>query len=177
MKTTLLTLVLFIMLSLRADAQVFGTNCPTMEQQQAAYNQKIASSITVTNTYSQQLQTYYQQLATYWQQKHKDNQQIAKDAQQKAKDAQQLAKDAQQAATDQALADRLAAMQVPAGEYDEVLSFIEAIFPLLGSCDVELKKELVRIHTNRSGGGDATNPGGGGNLSGFDNPHMVRMSK
>lgn len=31
--------------------------------------------------------------------------------------------------------------------------------------------KVKKTHTNRSGGSDGTNPGGGGNLNGYDNPH------
>lgn len=153
---------------------VFGqvmTPCLTMEETQAAYNRSLASKVIVTNTASQQLQCHYSQLGTYWQQLHKTNQQNAKDIQQKNKDIQQAAKDAQQIASDLALAERLAALQLPTLKYDELVAFIEVLMPLLGTCSTEVKNELVRIHTNRSGHADGTSPGGQThNIAGFDNP-------
>lgn len=173
MKQLKLVMLMMVMFAGVSFGQVFGTNCPTLEEQQAAYNRKLAAGIVVVNTSSQQLQCHYNQLATYWQQLHTSNQQKAKDEQQKNKDIQQVQKDQQQLASDKALAIREAELLDPSYGYDELNLFIEAILPLLGSCDENLKTELNRIHTNRSGGGDLTNPGGGGNLNGFDNPHMV----
>ena len=157
--------------ALSAYAQV-NTPCLTMEQTNAQNAQYKANCIVVRDTASQQMQCYWQQLATYWQQLHKDNQQKAKDLQQIAKDKQQMEKDKQQIETDLVLAERAEALNL-GGTYDELLAFIEVIFPYLGTCDENLKKELTRIHTNRSGGGDGSNPGGGGNINGFDNPHHV----
>lgn len=91
MKKYLVLSMILSMFVLSSQAQVM-TVC-TPEQLQAQANQKLAASVQVTNTATQQLQTYYQQLATYYQQLDKTNQQIAKDAQQVAKDAQQIAKD------------------------------------------------------------------------------------
>lgn len=154
--------------------QVFGVNCPTLAQQQAAYNQSLANKIVVINTSTQQLQTYYQQLATYYQQLDKTNQQLAKDQQQRQKDIQQAQKDEQQIAADNVLAERLAALQLPTQKYDELVAFIEVLMPLLGQCSTEVKLELVRIHTNRSGQADGTNPGGQThNINGFDNPGWI----
>lgn len=161
MKTTMISLVLLITLTISSYGQVFVTNCPTIEQQQAAYNRSKANAIVVTNTYTQQLQTYYAQLATYYQQLDKDNQQKAKDAQQIDKDIQQLAKDQQQAAFSYSLP-----------VCDELDQFLVVVTPLLGTVPCEsIREEFIRIHANRSGGGDGTNPGGHGNINGFDNPH------
>lgn len=175
MKQLKLVMLMMVMFAGVSFGQVFGTNCPTLEEQQAAYNRKLAAGIVVVNTSSQQLQCHYNQLATYWQQRDTANQQAAKDLQQKNKDLQQIQKDEQQKATDKALTLRMVELEnIDSEGYDEVKLFIEAVLPLLGSCDAQLKEELNRIHTNRSGGGDLTNPGGGGNLRGFDNPHKVR---
>ncbi len=147
--------------------------CLTMEQSQAKYNQDMANKIAVVNTSTQQTQCYYQQLATYWQQRDKDNQQKAKDLQQIAKDKQQMDKDAQQMAYDKVLAERAANLNsvTPGTGYDEVLVFIEAITPYVGTCSPTLMNELKIIHTNRSGQADGTNPGGQThNIRGFDNP-------
>lgn len=91
MKKYLVLSMILSMFVLSSQAQVM-TVC-TPEQLAATNNQKLAASIVVTNTATQQLQTYYQQLATYYQQLDKTNQQLAKDAQQIAKDIQQVAKD------------------------------------------------------------------------------------
>lgn len=175
MKTKLM-LVLMMVFTLSAYAQV-NVPCLTMEQTNAQNAQYKANAIVVRDTASQQLQCHYQQLATYWQQLHKDNQQKAKDIQQIAKDKQQIAKDIQQIEADYILAERAAALNL-GGTYDELLAFIEIIFPYLGSCDESLKKELTRIHTNRSGQNDGTNPGGQtGNINGFDNPGYIIKNK
>lgn len=171
LKLVILMTVLFAGVSF---GQVFGTNCPTMEEQQAAYNRKLAAGIVVVNTSSQQLQCHYNQLATYWQQLHKDNQQRAKDAQQIAKDIQQAAKDKQQIETDAVLAEKIEALNASGTSYDELLAFIEVLLPKLGTCDADLKLELNRIHTNRSGHADGTSPGGQThNINGFDNPGFL----
>jgi hypothetical protein len=133
-------------------------------------NEQLAASIKVVSVATQQQQTYYQQLATYWQQIDKDNQQKAKDAQQLAKDQQQAAKDAQQIAYDKVLAERTAALNTCGTRYDELLTFIEAIYPYVPDTS-PIKVELYKIHTNRSGQADGTNPGGQThNINGFDNP-------
>lgn len=166
----LMIAVLVSLFALGANAQV-NVPCLTMEQAQAKYNQDMAAKIVVINTQTQQLQTYYQQLATYWQQKDKDNQQKAKDIQQAAKDAQQKAKDAQQLETDRTLAERAACLNTAGSGYDETLRFIEVILPYVGDCSPVLKEDLKKIHTNRSGQADGTNPGGQTqNIRGFDNP-------
>lgn len=169
MKKILLTLALSLTLIGSVNAQAVAA-CLTMEQQQEAYNKKKACEIAVVNTSSQQLQTYYWQLGTYWQQLHKDNQQKAKDIQQIAKDAQQVGKDLQQIATDKMLADKMSALNYDGVKYDELDAFLQILIPLLGNCNNALKEELTKTHINRSGGGDATNPGGGGNFNGFQNP-------
>lgn len=175
MKQKIMLIVLMVFGLMQSGYSQVLTACLTMEQSQAKYNQDKANAIVVRDTASQQLQCHHQQLATYWNQVHKDNQQKAKDAQQIAKDIQQFQKDEQQKASDKGLTLRLVELQnLSSPGYDEVKLFIEAVLPLLGSCDELLKLDLKRVHTNRSGGGDLTNPGGGGNLRGFDNPHMVR---
>lgn len=161
-----------------SEAQVM-TACLTMEQTQAKYNQDKANAIVVVNTSTQQMQCYHQQLATYWQQKHKENQQIAKDIQQVAKDKQQLEKDAQQVATDRVLAERAACLNTIGSTYDEVVCLIEVILPQIPDTCTDpkvktLKEDLKKVHTNRSGHADGTNPGGQTqNLNGFLNPHYV----
>lgn len=173
MKKTLLSLVLLFGLAVNASAQGIAA-CLTMEQQQAAYNRSLAAKIIVTSTYTQQLQCHYNQLATYWQQTHTFNQQKAKDEQQRSKDLQQAQKDAQQIAADSALAARLAALEDPTQQYDELLAFIEVLMPMLGDCSTDVKNELARIHHNRSGHMDGTNPGGQThNINGFDNPGFI----
>lgn len=173
MKTNIM-LVMFVsvvVFSVGAEAQVM-TPCLTMEQTNAKHNQDKANAIAVRDTSSQQLQCYYQQLATYWQQRHKDNQQIAKDIQQAAKDKQQKDKDAQQVATDAVLAERAACLNTHTTNtgYDEVVAFIEVILPYIPET-CEIKTDLKKIHTNRSGHADGTNPGGQTqNIRGFDNP-------
>jgi hypothetical protein len=149
-----------------------------MEQTNAQYNQNLANKVVVVNTATQQQQCYYQQLATYWQQKDKDNQQKAKDLQQLAKDQQQKDKDAQQIAYDKVLAERAACLNTVNSGYDEVVAFIEVILPQIPDTCADpkvktLKEDLKKVHTNRSGGGDGTNPGGHGNINGFDNPGYV----
>lgn len=169
MKMTLIAAIMFIGGLVQGQVMV---PCLTMEQTNAQYNQQKANSIVVVNTSSQQLQCYYQQLATYWNQVHKDNQQKAKDIQQIAKDAQQVAKDLQQIQTDRILAEKLKALNECGCDYDEVVKLIEVIIPLLPECPV--KEELKKVHTNRSGHADGTNPGGQtSNLNGFLNPGFL----
>lgn len=170
---TVIMLVLMSVLTVHAQVMV---PCLTMEETNAQHNQAKANAVVVKCTYTQQLQCHYQQLATYWQQKHKDNQQKAKDLQQIAKDKQQADKDAQQIATDLVLAEKIACLNTPNTGYDELLAFLEVIMPYL-NCTPDLQKELKRIHTNRSGGGDSTNPGGQGNIRGFDNPAWTIINK
>lgn len=180
-KYTLTLSIMMVLFAQVVSAQVFGVNCPTLEEQQAAYNRKLAAGIVVINTSTQQLQCHYSQLATYYQQLHKDNQQKAKDIQQIAKDAQQVAKDKQQMEKDAQLyewegilSEKATALNVSTEKFDELKVFLEVIIPRLGDCTPELKKELTRIHTNRSGHMDGTNPGGQDqNINGFDNPHHV----
>lgn len=162
----LLSMLSVLALTMSVYGQGFGTDCPTLEQQQAAYNRSKAASITVVNTQTQQLQCYYQQLATYYQQLDKDNQQ-------KAKDAQQIAKDIQQINTDKQLAERTKCLNTCGTKYDELTAFINVILPKLGECNLVLKEDLKKIHTNRSGGGDLTNPGSHGNILGFSNPGFI----
>lgn len=166
-------LVLLMIVSQSVFGQVMnGANCPTMEMQQANYNQKMASGIVVVNTASQQLQCYYQQLATYWQQLDKTNQQLAKDRQQVEKDKQQVSKDLQQIQTDRILAEKMKALNECGCDYDEVVKFIEVIVPLLPECSI--KEEIKKVHTNRSGHADGTSPGGQTqNLNGFLNPGFL----
>lgn len=163
MKKMLLTLLL-------VSLSIFGVAyepCPTLEQQQAAYNRSKAAAIVVRDTYTQQLQCHYNQLATYYQQLDKDNQQ-------KAKDIQQIAKDAQQIAYDKQLIERALALdQRDAQHVDcDVQHFID-LLPSIddGTCTRERLIEEIRRHLNHSGGADDTNPGGGGNDSGFLNPN------
>lgn len=171
MKALLAMTVLAFVVSV-SSAQVM-TPCLTMEQTNAKHNQDKANAIVVRDTASQQLQCYYQQLATYWQQKHKDNQQIAKDIQQLAKDKQQLEKDAQQVAADKVLAERAACLNTTGYAYDELVAFIEVILPYIPDTN-PVKADLKKIHTNRSGHADGTNPGGQTqNIRGFDNPGFV----
>lgn len=212
MKVSIIT-ALVVLFALSSHGQVFGTNCPTYEQQQAEYNRKLAAGIVVTNTTTQQQQTYYQQLATYYQQVDKDNQQKAKDAQQMAKDQQQAATDAQQKATaiqQAATAAQLAQQQqqvqqvlpdpnpwiadgyggwkkIQCGEVwlcdcngnitVEGIPLDDAL-RIKGMCAYVSNQDYVQAKAdykaNRSGGGDGTNPGGGGNVRGFINPHNVK---
>lgn len=161
-----------------SEAQVM-TVC-TPEQIAATNYRKQASAIVVRDTASQQLQTYYAQLATYYQQLDKDNQQKSKDIQQAAKDQQQIGKDAQQWECDKVLHAREAALNVEGENYDEVKAFIDCLIPILDQCGsnekvLSLKVEVKRIHTNRSGQADGTNPGGQThNINGFDNPGFLR---
>lgn len=175
MKTLVLSLVAVLIIAGNVSAQVFGTNCPTLEQQQAAYNRSKAAQIVVRDTASQQLQCYYQQLATYYQQLDKDNQQKAKDLQQIAKDKQQVAKDLQQIETDRLLCEKLQIINDPTQCFDELDEFLCTIIPLIPDSCKEVKDEFKRIHTNRSGQADGTNPGGQThNINGFDNPAYIR---
>lgn len=163
MNKLLLSLTLALVTSV--NAQVFGTDCPTIEQQQEAYNKKKAQAIAVKDTYTQQLQCHYWQLGVYFQQLDKTNQQKAKDEQQAQKDIQQAQKDAQQVARDA----QLNAWVID----DELTRFLDVVIPLMEnmSCH-DIKEEFLRIHTNRSGHADGTNPGGQThNINGFDNPH------
>lgn len=153
-----------------ASLSIFGwayEPCPTLEQQQAAYNRSKAAAIVVVNTSTQQLQCHYNQLATYYQQLDKDNQQ-------KAKDIQQIAKDAQQIAYDKQLIERALALDQRDAEHEEcdVQHFVD-IIPSIddGTCTRERLIEEIRRHINHSGGADGTNPGGGGNENGYENPH------
>lgn len=141
--------------------------CPTLEQQQEAYNRKKAAEIYVRDTYTQQLQCHYNQLATYYQQLDKDNQQKAKDIQQIAKDAQQIAYDKQ--LIERALAlDQREATHVDC-DVQHLIELLETIQP--GECTCEILIEEIRRHINHSGGADDTNPGGGGNEDGYLNPN------
>lgn len=165
-------MVLVFAISSYADVQIM-TVC-TPEQLKAVENRRLAASVSVVNTQTQQLQCYYQQLATYWQQIDKDNQQKAKDLQQIAKDKQQIETEARQIATDKVLAERAACLNTVGSGYDEVLALIEVILPYVGDCSITLRNELKAIHYNRSGHMDGTNPGGQThNIRGFDNPGFV----
>lgn len=210
MKRSIITSLVLIVFTLVSYGQVM-TVC-TPEQLKAAENRRLASTITVINTATQQQQCYYSQLATYWQQVDKDNQQKAKDAQQIAKDAQQVAQDRALAEKEAALAAREAACQtvqpVPEPEVHPWLpdgcggfkktvrgelwthssagTFIdgiplEAALRMKGEAAcmadddyVAYKKEWKAQHTNHSGGGDGTNPGGHGNTNGFLNPNNAK---
>ncbi len=174
MKKTLITAVLaLVMVTVNyGQTGAFATNCPTMEQQQAAYNQSKANGIVVRDTYTQQLQCYYQQLATYWQQKDKDNQQKAKDIQQIAKDKQQIEKEIQLIAWETDLKAREATLVACNVEVYNLKLLIEQLKLLLVNDDCECEvTQRIRDHINHSGGADGTNPGGGGNDDGYLNPH------
>lgn len=164
-------LVLVFTVSSYGQTQIM-TVC-TPEQLKAVENRRLAASVSVVNTQTQQLQCYYQQLATYWQQVDKDNQQKAKDLQQIAKDKQQLETDARQVATDKVLAERAACLNTQGSGYDEVVAFIECLLPYIPD-NCSAKAEMKIIHYNRSGHADGTNPGGQTrNIRGFDNPGYV----
>lgn len=173
MKTLVTSLVIVIGLCINASAQVFGTNCPTLEQQQAAYNRSKANAIVVRDTASQQLQCYYAQLATYYQQLDKDNQQKAKDAQQVAKDAQQVAKDLQQIQTDKLLCDKIKALEDPTQCFDELDEFICTVIPLIPDVCKDIRDECKRIHNARCGKQEQVDPHQC-NVKGFDNACVVR---
>lgn len=171
MKTTLMTVMLMLALvsvNYGQGTGAFGADCPTIEQQQAAYNQSKASAIVVRDTASQQLQCYYQQLATYYQQLHKTNQQVAKDAQQIAKDQQQIGKDAQQVAADAAqkakeleLAAREAKLKDCEEECNLMYVFCYELKLIIEKPDCQDKQvsDHVKLHINHSGLHDNTNPG------------------
>lgn len=181
-------------------AQSVLSACLTMEQTQAKYNQDKANSIVVVNTATQQQQCYYQQLATYYQQLDKDNQQKAKDLQQIEKDKQQIAADLALKAREKAMAEATAACTVEdlnpwvsdgCGGFKRTLCGeqwtcingvtkidgipLEAWLRIKGVCAALCQQEhetfKKEYKTNHSGGGDGTNPGGGGNLNGFLNPN------
>ena len=150
----------------------FGSDCPTLAQQQAQYNASLnqtkANGIVVRDTASQQLQCYYQQLATYYQQLYKTLQQDAKTVQQLAKDKQQLDKDAQQVAADaaqKAKALELAAREAKLADCEEechdMYTFcyeLKLIIEKTGCTEHEVS-EHVKLHINHSGQADGTNPG------------------
>lgn len=150
----------------------FASDCPTIEQQQAAYNQSKANGIVVINTSTQQLQCHYQQLARYYQQLHKDNQQKAKDIQQIGKDKQQIEKEAQLVAWESDLKARELVFSGCGTELYNLKLLIEQLKLIINEddCECEVSRK-IRDHINRSGGGDSSNPGGGGNDNGFDNPN------
>lgn len=167
-------LSMFVMMFVMVVGVSAQSPCLTMEQTQAQYNQWKANGIVAKDTYTQQLQCHYQQLAVYWNQVHKDKQQAQKTEQQLQKDIQQRQKDEQQIAADAVLAERLAALQIPTQKYDELVAFIEVLLPLLGTHCIDVSKELVRIHRNRSGHADGTSPGGQThNINGFENPGYI----
>lgn len=200
MKTSILVSLLLVGLMMPTRAQSVLSACLTMEQTQAKYNQDKANSIIVVNTATQQQQCYYQQLATYYQQLDKDNQQKAKDAQQIAKDQQQLAADAALKLREKALADTVASCTTEdlnpwvsdgCGGYKKTLCGelwtcvngntmvdgipLEAYLRIKGVCAALCQQEhetfKKEYKINHSGGGDGTNPGGGGNSNGFFNPN------
>lgn len=181
MKTYIMAVMVLLTASVYGQGTgAFATDCPTIEQQQAAYNLSKAAGIVVRDTYTQQLQCHYQQLGTYFQQLHKTNQQIAKDIQQIAKDKQQIAKDAQQVATDAAqkakaleLAAREAIVKNNEEECNDMYVFCNELKVIIEKPDCADKEvsDHVKSKINHSGGGDSTNPGGGGNENGFFNPH------
>lgn len=172
MKTTLTTLMALLFAVTINYGQVFAANCPTIEEQQAAYNQQKANGIVVRDTYTQQLQCHYQQLARYYQQLHKDNQQKAKDIQQIAKDKQQIEKEAQLIAWEMNLKARESSLVDCNAELYNLKLLVEQLKLIINEdeCECEVSRR-IRDHINRSGGGDGTNPGGGGNEDGFDNPN------
>lgn len=173
MKTTLTTLMaLLFAVTINYGQGAFATNCPTIEQQQAEYNKQKACAIVVRDTYTQQLQCHYWQLGTYYQQLDKDNQQKAKDIQQIAKDKQQIEKEAQLIAWEANLKSRETALVGCGTELYNLRLLVEELRLIVNEddCDCEASRR-IRDHINRSGGGDGTNPGGGGNDNGFDNPN------
>lgn len=171
---TALTLVMALLFAVTVNGQTgaFASDCPTIEQQQAEYNKNKAIAIVVRDTYTQQLQCHYWQLGTYYQQLDKDNQQKAKDIQQIAKDKQQIAKEAQLIAWENDLKAREAALVACNAEVYNLKLLIEQLKLIINEDDCECEvSQRIRDHINRSGGGDGTNPGGGGNDDGYLNPH------
>lgn len=167
MKKLIITSLFVTLFVSFAYTQAFNVGCPTIEQQQAAYNRSKAAQITVRDTSSQQLQCHYNQLATYYQQLDKDNQQKAKDAQQIAKDIQQIAEDKRLIALALSLAEREAS--IVECDVQHLIDLIPEIED--GTCSDERIIEEIRRHHNHSGGGDGTNPGDHGNEDGYLNPH------
>lgn len=183
MKTTLTTLVMAILLTVsvsHGQTGAFASDCPTIEQQQAAYNQSKANGIVVINTSTQQIQCYYQQLATYWNQLHKTKQQADKDAQQIAKDQQQIGKDKQQVERDAYLGKwqlELTAREAIIKENEEECTDIRVFCNELKliiekpGTDKELS-DHCKLRVNHSGQADGTNPGGTTqDNGGILNPH------
>lgn len=176
MKTTLMTaLVMLALVSVNYGQGAFASDCPTIEQQQAAYNQHKANGIAVRDTYTQQLQCHYQQLATYYQQLHKDIQQKAKDAQQIAKDQQQVAKEAQLIAWetriktwDIELKAREAQIKECEEECKDMYNFCNELKIIIENPDCNDKKlaDHCKLKINHSGQADGTNPGGTTNNNG-----------
>lgn len=160
-------MALLFVATVNAQTGGFGTNCPTIEEQQAAYNQSKANSIVVINTSTQQLQCHYQQLARYYQQLHKDNQQKAKDIQQIAKDKQQIEKEAQLIAWENDLKAREAALVACNTELYNLKLLVEQLKLIINEddCDCEVSQR-IREHINHSGQHDGTNPGGTTNDNG-----------
>lgn len=213
MKKSLVITVLTMLVSL--GYANFAKDCPTLEQQQAAYNAKLAAGVKVSNSSSQQLQCHYQQLAKHYQQLDKDNQQKAKDQQQIDKDKQQIEYDKSLKAREALLCSQQAAVSKACGELCKIErespkwiadakggqyqdhsekwevdckgNYLVDGIPAVEGCKLKaksayygdqvykvLKDRYKKQHTNRSGGGDNTNPGGGGNDNGFLNPHRVK---
>lgn len=173
MKTTLTAVIaLLFAVTVQAQTGAFATNCPTIEQQQAEYNKNKALAITVRDTYTQQLQCHYWQLGTYYQQLDKDNQQKAKDIQQIAKDKQQIEKEAQLIAWEMDLKARESMLVNCHTELENLRLLIVQLKLIINEeeCECEGSRK-IREHLNRSGGGDSTNPGGGGNEDGYNNPN------
>lgn len=182
MKTYLMAVMVLLTASVYGQGTgAFATDCPTIEQQQAAYNLSKAAGIVVRDTYTQQLQCHYQQLGTYYQQLHKTNQQIAKDIQQIAKDKQQIAKDAQQVATDAAqkakaleLAAREALIKNNEEECQDMYTFcceLKLICEKVDHTDKEIS-DHVKSKINHSGLHDGSNPGSSTqDNGGILNPH------
>lgn len=170
MKTTLTTLVMALLFAVTVSygqTGAFASDCPTMEQQQAAYNQQKANGIIVINTSTQQLQCYYQQLATYWNQLHKTKQQADKEAQQIAKDTQQIGKDKQQVERDAYLGKwqleltaREAILKECEEEHQDIKVFCNELKLIIEKTGTD--KELsdhCKLRINHSGLHDDSNPG------------------
>lgn len=184
----MIVLVMLMLVSVNYGQGAFGNDCPTIEEQQAAYNQSKANGIVVINASTQQLQCHYQQLARYYQQLHKDNQQKAKDIQQIAKDQQQIdkdkqqvsigvqqgIKDTQQAQKDLELKAREARIKECEEECNDMYNFCHELKLIIENPDCNDKKlaDHCKLKINHSGQADGTNPGGTtNNNGGILNPH------
>lgn len=175
-------LVMLMLVSVHYGQGAFATNCPTIEEQQAAYNQSLANGIVVRDTHTQQLQCHYQQLATYWNQVHKTKQQDDKTVQQIAKDQQQIAKDKQQLERDAYLIAwetrlktweiELKAREAQIKECEEecrdMYNFCNELKIIIEGPDLNDKKlaDHCKLKINHSGQADGTNPGGTTNNNG-----------